>query len=60
MGDKIKIEKMTLEEAIQYVEKKKGGIWEEDYPEYVRYCNHCRMWVHVDEYSGDIDKCDAC
>lgn len=51
--------KMTESEARQYVEQEMGGDWE-DSPEYVRYCCECGCWVDVDDYSGDLDKCDDC
>lgn len=53
------IKKMNDQEAREYVEKERGGSWE-DYPEYVRDCFGCGMWVDVDDFSGEVDRCDDC
>lgn len=54
-----KMLKMTESKARQYVEQEMGGDWE-DRSEYVRYCCECGSWVDVDDYSGNLDKCDDC
>jgi hypothetical protein len=55
-----KIEKFTEEEMIQWLEDRGYSTLDEDWPQYFRYCSHCRCYVFVDDHNGEDEICDQC